>query len=101
MQATHTSAGAFDQRVQCEWVIWCDDDQDIVSARKFMIATVLFVLNGMAGTSGLTRIRNGSQVRFLLEEVLQLMRRQEQNKNLSIRDLQAHQTNGQSHTPTL
>jgi len=59
------------------------------------------VLNGKAGTSVLTRIRNGSQVRFLLEEVLQLMRRQEQNKNLSIRDLQAHQINGQSHTPTL
>ena len=59
------------------------------------------VLNGKGGTSALTRIRNGSQVRFLLEEVLQLMRRQERNKNLSIRDLHSHQINGQSNTSTL
>ena len=59
------------------------------------------VLNGKGGTATLTRIRNGSQVRFLLEEVLQLMRSQEQNKNLSARDLQFYEINGQSHTSTL
>ena len=59
------------------------------------------VLNGKGGTSSLTRIHNGSQVRFLLEEVLQLMRKQEQNKNLSVRDLQSYEINGQSHTSTL
>jgi len=37
----------------------------------------------------------------LLEEVLQLMRKQEQNKNLSVRDLQSYEINGQSHTSTL
>ena len=36
------------------------------------------VLNGGAGTAQLTRIRNGSkQVRFLLEEVQTLVRKQE------------------------
>ncbi len=35
------------------------------------------------------------------EEILQLMRKQEQNKNLSVRDLQSYEINGQSHTSTL
>jgi hypothetical protein len=59
------------------------------------------VLNGKGGTSVLTRIRNGSQVRFLLEEVLDLMRKQEQNKNLSVRDLQSDNRNGQPYPTTL
>jgi len=59
------------------------------------------VLNGKPGTAVLTRIRNGWQVRFLLEEVIQLMRKQEQNKNLSMSDLHSDKSDGQSYHTTL
>lgn len=60
------------------------------------------VLNGGAGTSELTRIRNArNQVRFLLQEVLELMRFQEQTAGLSLPNQARYKTNGHSNLPTL
>jgi hypothetical protein len=60
------------------------------------------VLNGGAGTSNLTRIRNArNQVRFLLQEVLELMHFQEQTAGLSLPSRAQYKARGHSHSPTL
>lgn len=60
------------------------------------------VLNGGAGTSELTRIRNApNQVRFLLEEVLELMRVQENAAGLSLPDRAQYKNDGHPKSVTL
>ena len=59
------------------------------------------VLNGKGGTAGLTRIHNGNSVLFLLAEVLKIMRAQEGNNRLSVRDLQYSQSDGQPQSSSL
>lgn len=58
------------------------------------------VYNGGAGTAELTRVRNGRrQVRFILEEVIEMAERQEREGRRHPHSLKANQINESAATP--